>query len=67
MKAERIELNRTYISTRGDMREITPFAKRTEGTNEYWCHIVECVDVDDEGNDINREYDDFLTAYDILH
>lgn len=64
---KRIELNRTYISTSGKMREITPYEERGEASNTYWCHIIEPIDVDENGNDIVKEYDDFLTAYDILH
>ena len=64
---KKIKLNRTYISTSGNMREITPFKECGDVPGVYWCHIVECVDVDEDGNDINKEYDGFLTTYDITH
>ena len=67
MGTRRVELNRTYISTRGNMREITPLEERSSVPGEYLCHIIEPIDVDENGNDVVKEYDDFLTAYDILH
>ena len=67
MGTRRVELNRTYISTRGNMREIIPFEERSGVPGEYFCHIIESIDVDENGNDVVKKYDDFLTAYDILH